>query len=168
MDPFASKKADFAITLKLDSEIVRHLARSGITSLGQSYYEPLRYSPIAVSIETKTPGEGGDSAQLQLNTWALAQIAKLRQLLNKTGNPSTKIPALPLVVVQGNDWKFFYLEDTGTKAKLWSHITLGDTGSVRGIYQVSTALQQLIEWSETIYRPWFEKDILAPLLAAVT
>lgn len=164
---FASKKADFAITLELDTDTVRRLVRSGVTSLGQSYYEPVRYSPIAVSIETKTPGESGDSAQLQLNTWALAQVAKLKELLNKVGNSEMDIPALPLVVVQGNEWKFFYLENGEKKAQLWSHITVGDTGSVRGIYQVATALQQLLEWSETVYRPWFDTSILTPLLATI-
>lgn len=166
-DTFASKKVDFAVTLVLDAVIERRLSRCGLTSLSQTTFEPLRYSPVAVSFETKLPGESWADANLQLNTWALAQVAKLKELLIKAGRPAVVIPALPLVVVQGNEWKFLYLEVGPKQAWLWTKISLGDTDCARGVYQVIAALQQLMEWSESVYRPWFMQNILIPILATV-
>lgn len=105
-----SKKADFALTLRLPRETEKKLAQAGIVSLNQTSYEPLRYSPVAVSFETKLTGENWDTAQLQLNTWALAQVAHLRTLLSKAGSIAASIPPLPLVVIQGKSWTFMYLE----------------------------------------------------------
>ena len=105
-----SKKADFAISLELGEETERCLAQAGI-QLNQTTYEGIRFNPIAVSVETKLPGEGGSDAKLQLATWSCSQIAKLRELLALAGNEECSMPPLPLIIIQGHDWHFLCLED---------------------------------------------------------
>ncbi|EME76978.1 uncharacterized protein MYCFIDRAFT_112645, partial [Pseudocercospora fijiensis CIRAD86] len=74
--------------------------------LNQTDYGPVRYNPIAVSIETKTNLEAGADAQVQLTTWCTAQVHQLRTLLRAAGKPEASIPPLPLVMVLGHDWSF--------------------------------------------------------------
>jgi hypothetical protein len=107
-------------------------------------------------------------AQSQLLHWLPRHIAKLRELLARAGKPeNTPIPVLPVLVVQGHEWKCLYYEDQSTKARLLSRTgcTIGSTGTVVGAYAVVAALQYLMDWSEQEYRPWFMENILQPLLA---
>lgn len=106
-----SKKADFAITLLLGHGRKNAISQACIRSLNQSFYNPLRYSPIAISIETKIPGEGWDNAMVQLSTWASAQLTQLRSLLTKGGISTTQCMALPLIITQGHEWYFLIMED---------------------------------------------------------
>lgn len=113
-ESISSKKADFGLVLSLGFKRERALCQCGILTLNQTEYEPVRYSPIAVSIETKVPGEGWDDAQLQMSTWMLAHIAKLKELCLKAGAPEVRVPSLPVIVVQGHEWNFLYIEDCDT------------------------------------------------------
>lgn len=163
----ASKKVDFALTLILDNEArtVQHPTECQVDGLGQSRYEPLRWSPITTSFETKPAGEGLANANFQLGTWALAQVAKLRFLLVQAGNPDAEIPPLPLVLIQGSEWRFSIFEAGATEATQWAYSgVLGDTTGARGVFQVVSALHCLMDWGERVYRPWFLDMIVKPIL----
>ncbi|KAK5013714.1 hypothetical protein LTR60_003720, partial [Cryomyces antarcticus] len=117
-----SKMVDFGIVLQLPETLQRRIAQltfplgPALESLSQTTtYTPLRYNPVAVSIETKLPGQGLDNAQIQVSTWAFAQMRKLEELLALTGSVAAmagekmvegELPVLPLVVVLGHEWYF--------------------------------------------------------------
>ena len=105
-----SKKADFAIVLELPETVERALFGADIESVTQTMYEPLRYSPIAINIETKKDVKM-DEALRSLSIWTSAQITKTRDLLVKAGRPDVSIPPLPILVVQGHQWYFAVMED---------------------------------------------------------
>ncbi len=158
-DPLSSKEANFRITVVFSKDIEIALARCGVDPLSQSTYEPLRFSPLAVSFETKLPGESWSEANRQLNTWVLAQVRELKELLQKAGRPDAQIPALPVVLAQGEEWKFLYLQVQPRSAAMWSSVPIGQVGSARGVYHVTAALQRLIEWSHKVYQPSFLENI---------
>lgn len=158
-----SRKADFAITFAIPDAMIAALSNRSIDSLCHSTYQPLCYSPPAVSIETKLEGSHGQEAGLQLSIWAHAHAMTLKALLHKAGRPDEQIPALPLLVVQGSKWYFNYFEIRCDKAVRWSQVHVGDSGTIRGVYQVVAALQRLVEWTATTYGPWFLESIVNPL-----
>jgi len=67
--------------------------------------------PIAVSIESKTAGEGGRAAQDQMAVWLLAQFEKLRLL----AGPDETLPTLPFFIAQGPHWFFGAAKKTGDR-----------------------------------------------------
>jgi hypothetical protein len=161
------RKIDFSIGLRLSDQHKSDLFRS-TSAVNPTLHAPTRFVPTTVHIETKLTGEGMREAQSQLLHWLPRHIAKLREMLALAGQPeNTPIPVLPVLVVQGHDWKCLYYEDQVTKARLLSRkgCTVGSTGSVVDAYAVVAALQYLMEWSQNEYRPWFEEMILQPLLA---
>jgi len=173
-----SKKADFAITLLLEQGRKVAIAQARIQSLNQTFYDPLRYSPIAISIETKIPGEGWDTGLIQLATWASAQHTQLRGLLLQGGKPTTQCLALPLIIIQGHDCYFLIMEDTqvySVSRRRRRHIEadtttesveqnlIGTTTTLLGTFQIIAALQYLMNWAVEVYRPWFEENVLGPL-----
>ncbi|RSL40612.1 hypothetical protein CEP54_016069 [Fusarium duplospermum] len=74
--------------------------------------------PIALSIETKRPGEQGDNAMLQMGTWHSAQWRSLRR--------RRTIEFLPGLIVQGHAWQFVasILDESG-KSLLLETVPLG-------------------------------------------
>lgn len=164
-----SKKADFSLNLNLDRTMEQALYRKVTPkTLNQSMYEPLQWKPIAITIETKRPGEGWEEAVVQLKTWTAAQIAKLQKLLVQAGNPEgiASMPALPLCIVQGARWTFLSMEPSGTSAALWQGLDIGHIDDKRGVHQVVTGIQYMLEWAELTYRPWFEREIVSRLLSS--
>ncbi|KAL6401248.1 hypothetical protein AUP68_15678 [Ilyonectria robusta] len=79
-----AKMVDFYICLGGNSTTaaIRHrLKKAGdCYSINHSPYQPLRYRPIAISIETKTPDGSGQEAKTQVSVWAAAYMARLRAL----------------------------------------------------------------------------------------
>ena len=167
MERADSKKVDFCIALDLHhyDRLGQQLYQGGIRHLNQTDYGPVRYNPIALSIETKLTGEGGVTALVQLSTWASAQVMQLRKLLCWAGSDANPtIPPLPLLTIQGYTWSMYYLEDDQERggATLWNCGQFGSTETLLGAYQVAAALQTLMYWAAKVYQPWFEENILRP------
>jgi hypothetical protein len=146
-------------------QLGQRLYQGGVRHLNQTNYGPVRYNPIALSIETKLPGESGTTALLQLSTWASSQIRQLRNIIRWVGidgNPT--IPPLPLLLIQGHAWFLYYLEHDHERdgATLWSCGLIGTTETLLGAYQVTAALQVLMYWAVKVYQPWLEESILRP------
>ncbi|TKA62185.1 hypothetical protein B0A49_12771 [Cryomyces minteri] len=144
-----SKMVDFGIVLQLPETLQRRIAQltsplgAALESLSPTTYTPLRYNPVAVSIETKLPGQGLDNAQIQVSTWAFAQMRKLEELLALTGSPAAAVAG---------------------EGTLWSHIPIGSTQTLDGIYKVLAALHHLMDWAAMRYQPWLEQNVLGPIL----
>ncbi|KPM43211.1 hypothetical protein AK830_g3352 [Neonectria ditissima] len=125
--------------------------------------------PIAIPIETKRPGEGLDTANLQLSTWLsshfvfLQRLVDLGSLLPPDGEqpvPSLDdIEFLPGLIVQGSSWKFIAATREGSRTVIWFGSTIGSTDDVFGIFQIVTALQMLRMWVNTTYWPWLRRVI---------
>ena len=124
----------------------------------------LSIAPITVNIEVKVPGQGKNEAMVQLAVWAVAQMEKLNTLSGKF------VPiGLPLVSVEGHDWRFYNIYQTEdsdmVRQRVWGNGIFGDSSSILGIYKIITAIQILVEWSHTDYRAWFEQAVLNLLVA---
>ena len=76
--------------VSLETDNINHIASAYI-----------RYTPIAISIETKRGQIGGDEANLQLALIVHAYFAKLEQLTSLI--QSSSIPALPLIKMLGHE-----------------------------------------------------------------
>lgn len=164
-----SKMVDYALVLEepddLYEGIISTLRAENRPSINHTMMEALRFSPIAVSIETKRGAVDEDTAHVQLGMWVSAHFARLRQLTD--GNGFTQLPVLPLVIVQGFEWKLMFAEaKAGTEKKgqqtvIFNYLRLGDTNSILGIYQVVEAIRRLARWVDEDYKPWFKSEVLA-------
>lgn len=160
------KKVDYAIVLEpsesLKTRIRDRVEHDIFGSINHTAQEHMRYQPIGISIETKLPGESKREADKQLLVWVSGHFTRLRQLLST--KQSQEIPALPLLLVQGHDWKL-YVAKVGEnplerKLDLFQEMTIGSTASIVGIYTLLAALRRLAEWTEKRYRPWFVESVL--------
>ncbi|KAK7407895.1 hypothetical protein QQX98_009954 [Neonectria punicea] len=133
IDPPRTKNVDFCIYFEpskdasypeVESDLDRLSKTLRCGAINQTDFYPLRNRPIALSIETKKPGESWEKAKLQLGVWESARWAFLRHLFSKyqdqvaqaeaaTGHqgnapaPSSSLSGLPEflpgIIVQGHD-----------------------------------------------------------------
>jgi hypothetical protein len=105
-DILQSKIVDYTINLQPDDEmkhLIAGLLRSqpyALQTINQTMQGPVRYLPIAISIETNTPGESEEDAMIQLAMWAAAHFNRLRMLSRE----NTVSLTLPLLYVRGAEW----------------------------------------------------------------
>lgn len=101
---------DYAICLESDSaeplfERMRSTMQFDPISsqyINHTLFEPVRFRPIAVSIETKVAGNDG-YATTQLSVWAVAHFKRLRVIMQRSG-VCPEMTLLPLIDVQGHQW----------------------------------------------------------------
>ncbi|KAK4234281.1 hypothetical protein C8A03DRAFT_37952 [Achaetomium macrosporum] len=131
----SSKMVDFALFFEPSAEhdaaareVIDDLRRAlPGESIYHTDYAPLRYRPLALSVESKTTGHQLSEAEVQLGVWHAAQWRmlelsasrlRLRQLredhdvdlqrppIPASGDTAPLPPFLPAVIVQGHDWHF--------------------------------------------------------------
>ena len=114
---------DFSFAIQADGELKRvwkslaPLAGTDLASLNHT--EALFDAPISLSIETKVHGEGFNKASYQLMVWTASHLKRLRLLAGECGWRSEEtlpLPALPLLMVQGAEWKFCVATQDGAGA----------------------------------------------------
>lgn len=170
-----SKMVDYGIVIQptidsiLETSIKRLCREQQLDSVNQTNSNHVRFTPIAVSIETKRAAIEEDQAILQLNTWVSAHFAKLDSLVGSSA-PNDKataevkakatMPILPLVKVQGHDWKLLIAEKKTDRILIHGELAIGSTQSHLGIYQILAALRRLAQWVNDEYRPWWIREIL--------
>ena len=94
-----NSRVEFTMSLRLSTGDQNYLS-TWTDVLNPTLYEPVRFAPTVVHIETKLSGEGGRHAQLQLSLWMSQHVAKLRELLALAAKPdNTTIAVLPVLVV---------------------------------------------------------------------
>lgn len=113
-----AKMVDFVIHVEPSDRFrkaVRARAQHHTTEMSvvnHTCHQPLWWSPIGVSIETKHTGQNWDEAMMQVGIWVAAQFNKLEQLATEANQMSTKdevirkLPWLPLIIIQGHEWMF--------------------------------------------------------------
>ena len=170
-----SKMVDYGIVIQpsvdsiLEASIERLCREQQLDSINQTNPNHVRFTPIAVSIETKRAAIEEDQAILQLNTWVSAHFAKLDSLVGSYA-PDEKakvevkakatMPILPLVKIQGHDWKLLIAEKKTDLILIHGELMIGSTQSHLGVYQILAALRRLAQWVNDEYRPWWIQEIL--------
>jgi hypothetical protein len=148
----------------------------------------LRFKPIAVSIETKRADSGDEEAgKIQLGIWAGAQYRKLieneveaeSQQMGEAG-PSTTTPSppkfqypiLPIVLVQGHDWKLKIAslveekldemtgQRQGDQVLIHGDWVMGNTRGVLGVQTLVEGVRALAAWTRDVYHAWFVENVL--------
>lgn len=163
-----SKMVDYAMVIRPDSNMsqrIRHKLLSDNTlSINQTEAEYVRYHPITINIETKRAAIEEDKAYVQQGIWNIAQFSHLERLMKD----DAPFPILPLLMIQGHEWKMLIAEifktddntTAGRKMTFAGHVRIGATDSVVGIYQIISSLRVLARWIDEWYRPWFEAYVL--------
>lgn len=161
--PMQSKPVDYVMIIDssfdFKNRIIAKLSSHCSASINQTSAEWIRFNPVAVSIATKRGAVDEDIAYVQLGMWTAAHFAKLRQL---TQDRSAALPVLPVVLVQGHEWKMMLASmKPDARLEMLAYLSLGDTGTLSGVYRVIAAIRRLAKWIDEQYRPWFEKEVLA-------
>lgn len=156
-----SKMVDYSLVIKpsaaMAEKIRSKLGAEGRGSINHTAAEYIRFDPIAISVETKRAAIAEDTAHAQLGLWVAAHFARLRQLTLS----QDQLPILPLLIVQGPEWKLMVAEQTSYgNIVILRDLVLGSTRSVLGIYQILSAIGRLAEWVDHDYRSWFEENAL--------
>ncbi|KAJ4246837.1 hypothetical protein NW762_013389 [Fusarium torreyae] len=116
-----------------------------------------RSTPIAISIETKNPKSNGElSGPAQLGTWVRAHFRHLETLPRVS---KEDLPILPLVFVNGAEWRVDFAERRHDKMIIWESIKIGSSDSSHGCYVIIAALRRLAGWCRDEYIPWWERAL---------
>ncbi|OIW23063.1 hypothetical protein CONLIGDRAFT_142503 [Coniochaeta ligniaria NRRL 30616] len=70
-------------------------------SVNQTSYPPLRFCPVAVSVETKASSADVEAGKVQLGVWIAAWHRRM-DALRTSGNVGTAIVTLPLLLITGH------------------------------------------------------------------
>lgn len=169
------KMVDYGIVIQptvdsiLEASIERLCREQQLESVNQTNPNHVRFTPMAVSIVTKRAAIEEDQAILQLNNWVSAHFAKLDSLVgsyapNEKAKAEVKakatMPILPLVKIQGHDWKLLIAEKKTDLILIHGELAIGSTQSHLGVYQILAALRRLARWVNDEYRPWWIREIL--------
>ncbi|KAF5023368.1 hypothetical protein F66182_4571 [Fusarium sp. NRRL 66182] len=159
-----AKMVDFCITLSeptLQHDVWKRLARANDNhSINHTSTNPLRSQPIAVSIETKIPDGSIEEAKAQLSVWVTSHLKRLRTLSGTSQSHIKVNPSLPVIQVNGSMWTLFFLKDGDEMVELIETISIGDTKSIVGCYQVVAFLRHLGHWALKVYQPWLYENVL--------
>lgn len=167
--PVSSKMVDFGIYLQPNDKLKTAYREIKPAEDGQSRYfnhtnhEQIARKPLVVSIETQREGQSGAQADLQLGMWVKAHLSRLGELRRRPLRPEDQTIWLPTLKAVGPVWYFLLARgeynDSGelVSATVYSKHQLGDLTTYHGFFQILAVLLELIDWSETYYRPWFER-----------
>lgn len=82
------------------------------SSVNQTIYGPVRYEPIAISIESKIAIGALEEARLQLGVWVAAWHRRMSALLPANQEP---IITLPLILIMEHEWYLLFACDRGDR-----------------------------------------------------
>lgn len=159
-------KVDLALVLRASRPRTRAFAARDIDDLNPTYYDPVRATPLTVSIKTTVTDKSYKSdyklAQSQLAVWVFAQFALLRRNFGQVP------PFLPLLIVQEDQWSFFTASQSPIygwddkrdyETYIGEKVPIGNTRSLPGVWQICAVLQYLINWSVTQYAVWIDVQL---------
>lgn len=117
--------------------------------VNQTAYLPLKESPIAVSIETKTDTSAQDPL-IQLGIWTAAWYQHMYDLrVHLVGpGPKPRLVSVPLIQVVGHQWQVYFAQDMGDSINVYGPVPLGSTASILSIYALLTSLEAVKRWIE--------------------
>ncbi|KAI1108186.1 hypothetical protein F5Y14DRAFT_437151 [Nemania sp. NC0429] len=117
------------------------------TAINHTNYQPIRFSPIACSIETKKPNQAKDP-RLQLFTWGAAWHKRIGQVRPTS---STLIPSALLIQVEGHFWSIHYLCDQGEEMCAYGPQNIGSTENLEQLYALYASLQGIKKWMKNTF-----------------
>ena len=114
-------------------------------------------TPLAISIETKSPQADVIKGSVQLANWVRAHFRQLAKVVERRGHDpaSQPLPFLPLLYVQGSTWRADFAYRYGAKTIIYDGIVVGDTQTLYGCYQVRAAIRRLALWVQQDFRAWW-------------
>lgn len=147
-----SVRVDYVLALDIPEDaplcrVIRKLVSYDLRSVNQTTYLPLRHSPIAMSIETKTDTSARDPI-LQLCIWTAAwyqRMYDLREDLIGAG-PKPPLVSVPVVQIVGHTWQAYFICDRGSYFELLGPVEIGSTQDVLSLYGLLNALKAIKEW----------------------
>lgn len=137
------------------SERLADLASEGIdlTHFTLSDFAP---TPLAISIETKTPQAKPIEGSVQLANWVRAHFRQLARVVERRGHgPGYQLPILPIIYVYGNIWRVDFAHRWDGKTMIYEGISVGDMHTVYGCYQVCAAIRRLAAWVREDFQRWW-------------
>lgn len=172
---------DYTVNLAPDDEMYEKILLviqnqpHGLQTINQTSFTPVRFRPIAISIETKTPNASEEEAMIQLGMWVAAHFKRIRMF--SRGELVT--PTLPLLYVSSAQWSLLFAIDRGKHvvcpsirtsclpvSHIWQELlgklNIGDTDNVVGCYKLLASLRCLCEWVTTTFKDWLELNVIRP------
>lgn len=154
-------------------QTISNFITAGSDSINHIPYFALRHHPIFLGIETKTISRTEEEARVQLGIWVTAQVRRIWFLGH--GVSASKAVALrdvlkemvfPLIFVQADKWRFlfarpfFKLDAQGREVLnmvIYQDISLGETSSIQGLYQLLQAFRIIRKWGHDVFRGWWKR-----------
>ncbi|EOA85580.1 uncharacterized protein SETTUDRAFT_72639, partial [Exserohilum turcica Et28A] len=154
---------DYAVCLQPDSIILsayrslRPLASNTVKSW--NHVTRLQHLPIAINIETKGPMKSWTDGKPQIGIWTDAWLRRC-ELLWEDGQTAPAAmhkdwPAIPVLISQGHDWHLLVVTKTSEKLVFREQKMIGSTRNCFDALKIVAVLHWLMNWAETVWRPWF-------------
>ncbi|KAM6514438.1 hypothetical protein FALCPG4_015575 [Fusarium falciforme] len=124
------------------------------SSVNQTVYGPVRYEPIAISIESKIAIGALEEARLQLGVWVAAWHRRMSALLPANQEP---IITLPLILIMEHEWYLLFACDRRDRIDIVEHVAMGDTRGLIGLYKILATLRSLASWMQNEYTAWMQQ-----------
>ncbi|KAL2023724.1 hypothetical protein VTK56DRAFT_1438 [Thermocarpiscus australiensis] len=114
-------------------------------------------TPLAISIETKTLQAKPIEGSVQLANWVRAHFRQLARVVERCRrrDPGFQLPILPIIYVYGNTWRVDFAHRWDGKTMIYEGMSVGDTHTVYGCYQVCAAIRRLAAWVQEDFRRWW-------------
>jgi hypothetical protein len=115
--------------------------------------------PFAIHIETKSPMKSWTDGKPQIGIWMDAWLRRCELLWNDGRAPTAVMakdwPAMPVLISQGHEWHMLVVTKTSERVTIREQIMIGSTRNVCDALKVVAVLHWLLNWAETVWRPWF-------------
>ncbi|KAI0414357.1 hypothetical protein F5X98DRAFT_253169 [Xylaria grammica] len=165
------KKVDYVIAANLSDTTLQSLVHTMVLDMGvsgqgthfnQTEYLPLRFKPIAVTIETKVTSSARDPL-LQLGIWIAAwheRMTHLRTFRSQAVRVSAEkqmqlfratLVSVPLIMVTSFEWEVYFACDNQSHITLYGPISLGSTRSLLSAYALVASLEAIGHWVRTTF-----------------
>jgi hypothetical protein len=159
-----SRIIDYAVCLRPDSTIsnayrtLRPLAPDTNKSWNH-VTKTARDLPFAIHIETKSPMKSWTDGKPQIGIWMDTWLHRCELLWRDSQSPGAVMtkewPAVPVLIAQGHEWHLLVVIKTAEMIIIKEQITIGSTRNVCDALKVVAVLHWLLDWAETVWRPWF-------------
>ncbi|KAL7784631.1 hypothetical protein V8C37DRAFT_344969 [Trichoderma ceciliae] len=169
-----AKMVDLCVYASLDNNqewkaaILNLCNNNPAMSINHTDFQPMQYSPLILSIETKKPDAEIESAKLQIGIWhatkwRFLQWAVSEKLFQRSIQSPNKpideeqiefetqkfaalsnLGFIPGIIIHGHQWLFIIstYDDNG-KTTIWSECAFGTTENEMGIYAIVAGIREL-------------------------
>jgi hypothetical protein len=132
-----------------------------VTHFALSDFAP---TPLAISIKTETLQAKPIKGHVQLANWVRAHFRQLAAVIKRRGHHSGyELPILPIIYVYDSTWRVDFVHRCDGKTLIYEGISVGDTHTLYGCYQVVAAIRRLAVWVQEDFRRWWLGVVQPPL-----